>query len=489
MYSPPSSKKKQLILQVAIYALMTATVLMVVFALVLYTLGYRFDRAAGTLEQGGLVQLNSIPSGAKLTINATRLSATTSTKTTLAPGPHTITMNRDGYGLWQKTVDVEKGSVLWLNYARLIPNDLPVEHVKDFPALTSSLPAPNRKMIAMTTEKTAAAVTIAVIDSDTPEFKTLTLPETSYTTPKKPSSQRFVLTAWNDSSRFLLLEHQFDGKSEWLVVDTENVARTKNISTIFDVAVTDIRFSKDDNVLYALMRGDVRKINIENETITAPLVRNVAEFSLYDESIVVYTTIVDKATKSRSVGYHQDGASASRTIRTFNDDGLIPLHITVDKYYGRTHVAIAYGNTVELLSGSLPRSDSNDSLSLTAVATMATAGKVDYLSSKTNGRFFIAQHGNSYSVYDLELEKATTTVLRGDGKQSTQLGWLDGYRVWSSLGGTLRMYEFDGANQRDIMPILAGQNPTITANNRYLYAPTKGDDGTIHLSRVRLILP
>src|SRR5690606_16465960 len=104
MYSPPSSKKKQLILQVAIYALMTATVLMVVFALVLYTLGYRFDRAAGTLEQGGLVQLNSIPSGAKLTINATRLSATTSTKTTLAPGPHTITMNRDGYGLWQKTV-------------------------------------------------------------------------------------------------------------------------------------------------------------------------------------------------------------------------------------------------------------------------------------------------------------------------------------------------------------------------------------------------
>lgn len=490
MYSPPSSKKKQLILQVAIYAVMTATVLMIVSALVLYTLGYRFDRTAGTIEQGGLVQFSSIPSGANIGINATRLGATTSTKATLTPGPHAITMMRDGYVPWQKTVDVQKGTVLWLNYARLIPSQLTIENVRELPALTSTLPSPNRKKIAMTTEPSESTVTIVDIESDTPEFEALTLPESVYTKPKKESTQRFVLATWNASSRYLLIEHRYDGTKEWLVVDTEDVARTKNITDIFDVTATDIQFSEeDDNIVYALMRGDVRKINIENATITAPLVRNVAEFSFYDRSTIVFTTTVDKVTKSRSVGYRQDNARESRTIRTYNDDGLIPLHISVDRYYGKTHVAIAYDNTVEILEGSLPRSDSNDPLSLTVAATMSTARKIDYLSSKTDGRFFIAQHGNHFSVYDLELQKATTTKLHGKTKQSGRLGWLDGYRVWSSLDNTLRLYEFDGANQRDIMPIMAGQNPAISPNDRYLYAPTKDAKGMIHLSRVRLILP
>src|SRR5690606_5047873 len=105
-----------------VYMLMVLFVLTFVFVLTLLTLGYRFDRSAGTIEQGGLVQLNSIPSGANLTIDSARLSATTGTKTTLAPGKHAITMSRDGYGNWQKTVEVKSGTILWLNYARLIPS-------------------------------------------------------------------------------------------------------------------------------------------------------------------------------------------------------------------------------------------------------------------------------------------------------------------------------------------------------------------------------
>jgi hypothetical protein len=490
MYSPPASPKKQAIRLAFVYAAMTIAVLVTVFILILIMLGYRFDRVAGTLEQGGLVQLGSIPSGANLTIDGTRLGATTSTKTTLMHGQHTIMMSRNGYSQWQKTVDVKSGSILWLNYARLIPVDLPVEDVTALPAVTSTLPSPDRKWIAMTTVKTSPVISLFDISGDVPVLKTLTLPELLYTKPSDETNQSFSLARWHSSSRYLLVEHRYDDKKEWIVVDTEDMARSRNITTIFDVEASQVEFSRSDgHILYALMNGDVRKIDTEAETISAPLVRNIAEFSLYDRSTIVYTTVVDEATKSRSVGYRQDNASSPRVIRTYSDDGLIPLHISIDnEYYNQTYVAIAYGSAVEILTGNLPKSDSNDPLSLTAVATMSTPETVTALSNRTDGRFFVAEHGKSYSVYDLELQKATTTNLRGDMPAVSTVGWLDGYTVWNGDDGKLRLYEFDGANQHDMMSIIPGQHPALTPNNRYLYAPTVDEKGAFHLSRVQLIL-
>ena len=453
-------------------------------------LGYKFDRSARTLEQGGLVQLNSIPSGAALTIDSARLSATTSTKTTLRPGQHSITMSRNKYNSWQKTVDIKSGTILWLNYARLIPSELPVESVATLPALTSSLTSPNRKWIAMTTEKASPVVTLFDISSDTVKSASLSLPESILTMPEDNTNQTFIASLWSSSSRYLLVEHQYDDKKEWIVVDTEDVTKSKNITTLFDVTVSSIKFSQsDDRILYVLMNGDVRKMDIEAATISAPLVRSVAEFSFYDKSTIIYTTTADQATKSRSVGYRNDDASEPRVVRTYSDDGLLPLHISINKYYSQTYVALAYGNTVEILTGSLPRSDSEDALALKAVATMSTSDPIGFLSSRTDGRFFVAQHDKSFSVYDLELQKATTTLLAGENPQEKELGWIDGYSLWRNVNNKLRIYEFDGANQHDILPIATGQNPALAPNGKYFYAPHSDEVGVIHLSRVRLILP
>src|SRR5690606_23248349 len=127
--------------------------------------------------------------------------------------------------------------------------------------------------------------------------------------------------------------------------------------------------------------------------------------------------------------------SKPRTIRTFTDDGSIPLHISVGEYFNQTYVSIAHGNSVEILKGQLVRSDSDDSLSLKTVTTVATPEDISYLSTRTNGRFIVAQHNKSFSVYDLELEKLTTTTVRGDAPLEGELRWLDGYIVWSSLDG------------------------------------------------------
>src|SRR5690606_11657546 len=143
-------------------------------------------------------------------------------KTTLAPGQHAITMSRSGYLPWQKTVEVYGGTILWLNYARLIPADRPVEHIATLSSITSTVASPNRKLYAMTTEKTSPSIQLATIDTDTPQVRTLQLPETSYTTPVAQGSDAFLVTSWDESSRYLLVEHRYDDTTEWIVVDTED---------------------------------------------------------------------------------------------------------------------------------------------------------------------------------------------------------------------------------------------------------------------------
>lgn len=489
MYVPPSRGKVQLIKQTIIYTLMTLTVIATVSVLILYILGYRFNKIAGTIEQAGLVQLDSIPNGATATVDGAPLGSVTATKTNLIAGSHTITMTKNNYNTWQKTIDVKGGTLLWLNYARLIPKKLPVSNIVNLSAVTSTLPSPNSKLIAIVTEAASPIITLADTTNDTPVLSTLSLPETSYTNPAEKEGEKFTLSSWDQSSRYLLIQHHYAGKTEWIVADTQHIENSKNITSMFDVNVTNAKFSQNNNrVVYALMNGDIRKIDIGAATISAPLVRGVTEFSLYDNSVLTYVTGIDETTKHRSVGYYQDGAAEPRPIRTYSDDGSLPLHISIGKYYSQTYVGIAYGNTIDILTGSLPSSDSANASSLTAVAAMTVPAGVDYLSNRTDGRFFVAQHGISYSTYDLELQKLTTTTLEGTVPLDSELGWIDGYMVWSNRGGTLHLSEFDGANQHDIMPIVTGQIPALTQNNRYLYAPTQDEKGAFHLSRVRLIL-
>jgi hypothetical protein len=60
--------------------------------------------------------------------------------------------------------------------------------------------------------------------------------------------------------------------------------------------------------------------------------------------------------------------------------------------------------------------------------------------------------------------------------------------MWSDRDGTVRLYEFDGANQQDIMQVQPGFEAALSPNSKYLYGITKASDGSYHLTRVKLIL-
>lgn len=470
---------------------MSIAVITLVTALVMVILGYRFNGDDGKIEQGGLVQFSSQPSGAFVALDGVNFGSRTATKTTMTAGSHLVSMSRTGYQEWRKSINVVPGAVLWLNYARLVPTELPVSKMAEFTTVTSSAVSIDKRWMAVKAEATSPEIHMFDVSQADVAATKLTLPATSYTQPAEGKGQQFSLQTWDPSSRYLLVRHTIDevARPEWLVVDTQNVANTKNITTLLDVDIAKVLFATNNSqVVYAQIGHDVRRIDLASATLSRPLLTNVAEFAQYRDDTLVYTSQVDATTKQRSVGYYKDGDDAPRVVRSYSDDGTTPLHFAINDYFGDTYLAFSYGSTIEVLTGELPK-DIKETDALEVVSKFTTAEPTQFLSIVTDGRFIMAQAQNSYTVYDLELKKHTTTPLKGAASADKKLEWLDGYMPWSDRDGILRLYEFDGANQHDIMTVVSGQAATISRNGTYLYSIGKTDDTHYHLQRVQMILP
>lgn len=490
MYRQPS-KRRLLVQRTAVYGLMTVATVGLVVVLVFVMLGYQFNRSDGKIEQGGLVQFESRPSGADVTIDGANLGTRTASKATLTSGQHFVKMERSGYNAWQKSIDVVAGSVLWLNYTRFVPNTLTPANVADFSTVSSTAASADNTWMAVKEDPATPVIRLANLSQDEIKLTNLTLPAASFTAPGEGKTQTFGIEKWDPTSRYVLVKHTYDdAKIEWLIVDRQDVAKTKNITTLLGIDASKLVFSSSNSaVMYAKVDNAVRKIDLDNATLSGPLLTNIADFSLYDRSTVTYVSLLDPTTKKRSVGYLEDGAGKPRTLRSYSDDGTTPLHFEVDKYFDDTYAAISYGENIEILKGDLPRSDNDAPSVMKPAATLTVPGGVQYLATKSSGRFVVAQNGPTYTVYDMELQKMTTTTVKGTADVTKEFDWLDNYMPWSDRDGMLRFYEFDGANQHDIMPVTPGLSVTLSPNGKYVYGIVASKDGAkFHLERVRLQL-
>lgn len=489
MYRQPS-RRKQLTRRFTVYAIMAVSIGLLVTVLLFIVLGYQLNRSDGRFEQGGLVQFDSLPGGAAVNIDGTLLGTRTATKSTLSAGNHRFVMTREGYRSWQKTVTLAPGAVLWLNYARLIPTDIRQENIASFGALSGSLVSPNAKWIAVKDDPAVAEITLVDISRTDVKQKKVAIPGAIITPGNAGKTHSYRLMSWDASSRYVLLQHLYNETAvEWLILDTEDSARSKNISMLLNVAMTNVVFSKSDsNVLYAQTDHDVRKVDINAATISRPLIANVAEFEVYDRGLIVFTSRLDAAAGTRVAGYYEDGAERPRVVRTVSDNGIPALHMAIGEYFGESFLALAYGDSVEIRRGRLPAEEKNWA-SLTHETTLSVPGGTQYVAIRKDGRFVISQKDNELYVYDNELKRTSKTTVKGLSVGAGRVAWLDDYMFWSGTDGTLRLYEFDGENQNDIMPVIPGQAVTLGGDDMYLYGFTIGADGARYLTRVRMILP
>lgn len=478
------SSKRQTITRALLFVLMCLFIGGLLVVLVLYMLGYRFNRSEGKVEQGALVQFESQPSGATVNIDEMVPGSRTPSKITVSTGDHFITMRKPGYRQWQKSVSLTGGQLLWLNYARLVPENLTPRTVQSYPAVTSALASHDRRWIAAVT--TADSLTLKLVDlsGDQTKQTDLALPAAVLSTPDEGKSQQFQIIDWSSDNTHLLVKHTFnDGVVEWLIVPRERPIETENITRTLGVRATQLAFSASSAAqLYALTdAAELRKIDVGAATLSGPLVDSVAEFTVFSDNVVGYTTKPDG--QMQAVGYYQENTKQARQLKSVDSSQGVP-RVVVGRYFDETYVAIAHGTVLEVMKGDLAKRD-EAATTLKAVATVSLAAPVESLTLgyvKGAGRFVMAGSASSLTSYDIELAKTAVIPLPG----ATGPQWIDGTHFVDSSTGTATMYDFDGANKQPLMPTVNGLASSLSPNGKYFYGFNKSANETIELKRIQL---
>ena len=476
--------KRRLRIQLTfVYTLMGLAVLTILTILVLVIQGYRYNRFDGKVEQGGLVQFNSKPTGATVTVDDTTLANKTTSKVTLTAGAHTITMARDGYSTWKKDVVVTPGSVLWLNYARLFPTSPKITTVATFDGVATALTSPNHKLMAVVVKPTEPVVHITDLNDDTPQTSSVSIPAAAMTSPADNQSQEFTLVAWDKDSNLVLVRHMYGDKTEYISLDTRD-GKARNISVELGVDAKKIAYSLGDSaILYALTTShELRRINLSSSTVSGPLATNVADFTSNEERVIVYTTLPN-ASGDRAVGYVSGGTTKAKTIATYQAIGDAALRVTTGNYYGEHYTAIVHGTTLDVLRGDLPSSDSSDKVVVTNVAKLTIANGSDYIGfSPGNNRIVYVARDTKVVTYDLELQTSATAALQTSLTRDVQ--WMDSYHIFAT-GEAGHYYDYDGTNGQLFASNTIDLPSVLSENDKYIYYFATTTNGAA-LQRVKL---
>lgn len=481
-----SSKRRQLLMRTFVYTLMTLSVVAIVTVLMLIILGYSFNRQDGKLEQGGLLQFASTPSGAIVTLDGTQTGSRTPSKASVDAKSHHVRMDLKGYRTWQKSIAVEAGGIGWLSYARLVPTDIKTDHVKTFPKLAASLASGDRKWIIAQQDTAVNNFTLINLESDTPKITEVAVPEVSLSVPETTAPQNFTVVAWSKNDDRLLIKRTYDTtKTEWLVLDRQDPEKSINVTAAFAVDAADIVFrERNGSDAYVLTNeGIVRRVDFGSGTLSGPLAENIAEISVFDSQTLVYVTRPDaKDPNQRYVGYRTSDMDKPQTIFTYPGE-TTNLHVALGEYYGKTYVGVTHDLTMQVFVGELPRESRKGKLQPLVKTALTEAP--ERLTIGNNGRLVVAEQPNGYTTYDIELLKSDTTQFTRPASAPRPLQWLDGYVIANDRGGMVRLYEFDGANQQDIFPVIEGQALSLTGNEKFLYGFTQGENG-VSLTRARM---
>lgn len=462
-----------------VYSLMAMAVVAGVVILSLILQGYRFNRFDGQIEQGGLVQFDSDPAGATVTLDDIQLANKTASKITATAGTHRITMSRTGYTTWTKTVNVKAGSVLWLNYARLFPLTPSVSTAAHFESYGSSLVSPNRKSVALISTSSQPVIAVVPLDDDTPDVRRVAIDTGAVDI---DSNSVLSLVAWDMDNRYLIVKHTKAKTTQYLSVDTRD-GTTVNISTLLGVRIGSVEYSLgSSSVVYMLTEdGEVRRGDLGAATISGPLLANIEEFSQADRDTLTYVTKV-RDDGTRASGYLTNGTTKPRDVHTVTDNSNLAFRMGT--YYGDVYFVTTKGSKTYIETGSRPSSGSSDQLNLKELAVLDTRN-VRYLRfSPGIYRFVYVQSVSGAVVYDLELGVVSNATYQAELKRPVD--WLDNYHFAAITGGAAYFYDFDGTNGRLISSEVNDAPVVISSNDKYLYFFASSDKG-VDLKRILLV--
>jgi hypothetical protein len=190
-------------------------------AAILYSQGFRFDQYKRIFIHSGSITVKSTPSSANIYLNGKLQSSSafniinnSTTINGLRPGSYNLKVSADGYGTWEKNVDVHSGvsTEFWnivLAPQKLSPKELSADGVERY------FPSPFGKNVAYVKKNADILEIWSIIRSSNVSALILSQKDFDF------SSDALENIEWNTKETLFIVPVEHGGKSDFIVLDSE----------------------------------------------------------------------------------------------------------------------------------------------------------------------------------------------------------------------------------------------------------------------------
>jgi hypothetical protein len=488
-YLDPRKELKNRVLLMVGYVLVAVAIATTALILLQQASGYGVNRK-GVVIQNGLTFFSSHPHPANIYVNGTPKSAKTNTRLYLLEGIYSVKLTRSGYYDWQRTINLEGGSVAHFDYPFLFPKDISPKKLQTYdhaPALLTQ--SPDRRWLLVQTAAALADFEVYDLKNPTkPLSAPLSLPAGLLTKPA--ASESWQLGEWADDNNHLLLQHIFDGKTEYILVDRGDPTKSLNLTNTLSLKTDLLSLINRKYDRYYLYDQAAKTLKTASLGSPAPAARleHVLAFKGYGDNSLLYVT--DAGTAAGKVAVRLNDGNKTWTVR------LLPAGtgylVDLTKYSGTMYVAAGAASDNRVYIYQDPAGQLDNLPGQAPVPTQVLrVEQANYLSFSDNAQFIVAENGNHFGVYDIEnkIGHNYTTTTPIDAPQP-HAGWMDGDRLTYVSQGKLAVLDYDNLNYRQLMPAVSGYLPAFAPDYNFVYglAPA-ATAGQFELTQTSLLAP
>lgn len=488
-YLRPEKRRNHLIRVFVGYFLIAIAVIFAVAVLFYLVLGFNYRD--GVVIRNGMFFVSSTPQGANITLNG-QASGTTNKRLILPAGKYQITLSKAGYRSWQRTVILRGGRVQRYDYPLLIPDSLtssPVMSVDGNPSIATESPDRNLLLIGEPDDLSKFKL-IDLSNPQTPQITSLKLPDNLLS---PGTTQSWKMIEWSNDNQHVLLQHNYDNKSEFIVIDTADPSQSINLNTQFGADPTDVRlFNQTYNSywFYDAARHALERADLSSATIT-PYLSNVLAFKGYGDSIVLYATAAkDGGVK---VFWYQNNTQyllkSGLKQEPAPDDYLLDLAQFQGDWYAV--VGETDGDGVTVYKDPLNFLSNYPNRPVPAYYTLKVSNP-DYEEFSANAQFLLAENGTHVAVFNALYRTGYLYNLDQLDAPQTSLDWMDGYHLLRVAHGQLDVADFNNLNQQALVSADPDYLPFFSNNYEYLFTfttATSSGKTVTSLSQTPLRLP
>lgn len=491
-YLDPKRQRAYTIRLIVGYILVGIAIVLATLILLYQAYGFGLGKN-GQVVQNGFVFVSSQPGGADIYVNGKLNQNTTNTRLQLPEGTYHLAIKKTGYRPWQRIIPVAGGNVYRYDYPILIPQSLQTTSIATYQAAPAfATQSPDRRWVLV--QRSESLLNFDVYDLS--NFRQVTTNETQISLPASvlsSTSGTWKLTDWSNDNRHVVLQHDYSGGSEYVLVDRTDPAKTVNLTKTLGLKTGDI-LSLIDNKFdrYYIFNAGAKTVDaasLDSGTTWTPELTDVLEFKPYGDSMFLYAT--DKDAPAGKVETMLKDGEATYEIRQVAAGA--PYLLNLAQYDGDWFMAVGSRaeNAVYVFKDpeAVRQADSLKNLVPTQVLHIAAP---NYLQFSANTRFIMTENGTNFSVFDAEYNKNYTyAAVEPLDPAEPHATWMDGDRIMYVSGNKVFFFDYDNINPQLIVSASPTYLPFFDRDYRNLYTltPPVAANGQAAFTQTPLLTP